>query len=102
MTRRAESYLQNYFVISIAAELTGLHPQTLRIYERKGLVLPARTSGGSRRYSQDDIDMLIRIQELRESGLNLAGVKKVLLLESEIKVLKEQIAAVSTPNSTLN
>ena len=94
MTRRAESYLQNYFVISIAAELTGLHPQTLRIYERKGLVLPARTSGGSRRYSQDDIEMLIRIQELRESGLNLAGVKKVLLLESEIKVLKEQIAAV--------
>ena len=94
MTRRAESYLQNYFVISIAAELTGLHPQTLRIYERKGLILPARTSGGSRRYSQDDIDMLIRIQELRESGLNLAGVKKVLLLESEIKVLKEQIAAV--------
>tara|TARA_B100000287_G_C20419666_1_gene697015 strand:+ start:132 stop:416 length:285 start_codon:yes stop_codon:yes gene_type:complete len=94
MTRRAESYLQNYFVISIAAELTGLHPQTLRIYERKGLVLPARTSGGSRRYSQDDIDMLLRIQELRESGLNLAGVKKVLLLESEIKVLKEQIAAV--------
>ena len=94
MTRRAKSYLQNYFVISIAAELTGLHPQTLRIYERKGLVLPARTSGGSRRYSQDDIDMLIRIQELRESGLNLAGVKKVLLLESEIKVLKEQIAAV--------
>ena len=102
MTRRAKSYLQNYFVISIAAELTGLHPQTLRIYERKGLVLPARTSGGSRRYSQDDIDMLIRIQELRESGLNLAGVKKVLLLESEIKVLKEQIAAVSTPNSMLN
>ncbi len=94
MTRRDESYLQNYFVISIAAELTGLHPQTLRIYERKGLVLPARTSGGSRRYSQDDIDMLLRIQELRESGLNLAGVKKVLLLESEIKVLKEQIAAV--------
>ena len=94
MTRRAESYLQNYFVISIAEELTGLHPQTLRIYERKGLVLPARTSGGSRRYSQDDIDILIRIQELRESGLNLAGVKKVLLLESEIKVLKEQIAAV--------
>ena len=94
MTRRAKSYLQNYFVISIAAELTGLHPQTLRIYERKGLVLPARTSGGSRRYSQDDIDMLLRIQELRESGLNLAGVKKVLLLESEIKVLKEQIAAV--------
>ena len=81
-------------MISIAAELTGLHPQTLRIYERKGLVLPARTSGGSRRYSQDDIDMLLRIQELRESGLNLAGVKKVLLLESEIKVLKEQIAAV--------
>ena len=94
MTRRAETYLKKYFVISIAAELTGLHPQTLRIYERKGLVLPARTSGGSRRYSQDDIDMLIRIQELRESGLNLAGVKKVLLLESEIKVLKEQIAAV--------
>jgi MerR family transcriptional regulator/heat shock protein HspR len=84
----------SYFVISTVAEITGLHPQTLRIYERKGLLLPDRTSGGSRRYSQTDIDTLTRIQELRKAGLNLAGIKKVLLLESEIKELQQQISDV--------
>ena len=63
------------YVISVAAELAGVHPQTLRIYERKGLVLPARTGGGSRRYSDADIAQLQRIQRLTDDGLNLAGVK---------------------------
>ena len=63
------------YVISVAAELAGIHPQTLRIYERKGLVDPARTGGGSRRYSDHDIEQLRRIQELTNEGLNLAGVQ---------------------------
>ena len=72
------------YVISVAAELAGVHPQTLRIYERKGLVAPARTGGGSRRYSDADIDLLRRVQELTEEGLNLAGVKRVMELEREL------------------
>ncbi len=72
------------YVISVAAELAGVHPQTLRIYERKGLVAPARTGGGSRRYSDADIDLLRRVQELTEEGLNLAGVKRVMALEREL------------------
>jgi MerR family transcriptional regulator/heat shock protein HspR len=79
------------FVISVAAELAGVHPQTLRIYERKGLVEPARTGGGSRRYSEDDIDRLRRIQELTTEGLNLAGVKRVMELEAEVRRLREQV-----------
>ena len=73
------------YVISVAAELAGVHPQTLRIYERKGLVDPARTGGGSRRYSDADISQLRRIQELTNEGLNLAGVKRVLELEAELE-----------------
>ena len=69
------------YVISVAAELAGVHAQTLRIYERKGLLAPARTSGGSRRYSDRDIAMLDRISQLTSEGLNLAGVKRVLELE---------------------
>lgn len=79
---------QAVYVISVAAELAGVHPQTLRIYERKGLVDPGRTSGGSRRYSDADIALLRRIQELTNDGLNLAGVKRVLELESEIAELR--------------
>jgi len=81
------------FVISVAAQLTGLHPQTLRIYERKGLVDPARTGGGSRRYSDADIALLRRIQELTAEGLNLAGVQKVLALEDELARAREELAA---------
>jgi MerR family transcriptional regulator/heat shock protein HspR len=73
------------YVISVAAELAGVHPQTLRIYERKGLVDPARTGGGSRRYSDADIAQLRRIQQLTSEGLNLAGVQKVLELEAELQ-----------------
>ena len=80
------------YVISVAAELAGVHPQTLRIYERRGLLDPARTLGGSRRYSQRDIERLRRIHELVGAGLNLAGVKWVLELEAEIAQLKAQLA----------
>ncbi|MGE3619530.1 MAG: MerR family transcriptional regulator [Acidimicrobiia bacterium] len=82
------------YVISVAAELAGLHPQTLRIYERKGLVDPARTGGGSRRYSEADIAQLRRIQELTNEGLNLAGVQRVLALEAELAELRRQLEQV--------
>ena len=80
------------YVISVAAELAGLHPQTLRIYDRKGLVDPARTGGGSRRYSDADIAQLLRIQELTNEGLNLAGVQMVLELEARVAALQEELA----------
>ena len=83
---------QAVFVISVAAELAGVHPQTLRIYERKGLVDPARTGGGSRRYSEEDIERLRRIQDLTNEGLNLAGVKRVIELEAELERLQAQLA----------
>jgi MerR family transcriptional regulator/heat shock protein HspR len=79
------------FVISVAAELAGVHPQTLRIYERKGLVDPARTDGGNRRYSEEDIELLRRIQDLTTEGLNLAGVKRVLALEAELARLEAEL-----------
>ena len=80
------------YVISVAAELSGMHPQTLRIYERKGLVQPARTSGGSRRYSDADVALLQRISELTSEGMNLAGVKRVLILEQRVAVLEAELA----------
>ena len=84
-TRRA------VFVISVAAELAGMHPQTLRIYERKGLLEPARTPGGTRRYSQEDIERLQLIQELTSQGLNLEGVRRVLALQEENRTLKRKL-----------
>ena len=79
------------YVISVAAELAGVHAQTLRIYERKGLLEPARTPGGSRRYSEIDIALLRRIQELTNEGLNLAGVKRVLDLEQRLIQLEVEM-----------
>ena len=79
------------YVISVAAELAGVHPQTLRIYERKGLLDPARTVGGSRRYSEGDIEQLRRIQDLTTAGLNLEGVKRVLALEAEVARLEAEV-----------
>ena len=79
------------YVISVAAELSGVHPQTLRIYERKGLLEPGRTTGGSRRFSEADLKRLVRIQELTATGLNLEGVKRVLALEAEIARLQVEI-----------
>ena len=79
------------YVISVAAELAGMHPQTLRIYERRGLVLPARTQGGNRRYSDDDIATLQRIAELADQGLNLEGIKRVMALEAENMRLRTEL-----------
>jgi MerR family transcriptional regulator/heat shock protein HspR len=79
------------FVISVAAELAGVHPQTLRIYERKGLVDPNRTTGGSRRYSEVDIERVRRIQVLTAAGLNLEGVRRVIELEEEVRRLHAEL-----------
>ena len=79
------------YVISVAAELAGVHPQTLRIYERKGLLSPARTSGRSRRYSDQDIALLRRIQDLTTEGVSLAGVQRVLALENDLVCARERI-----------
>lgn len=79
------------YVISVAAELAGMHPQTLRIYERRGLVQPARTEGGNRRYSDADIELLSRISELAEQGLNLEGIRRVMELEGEVAQLRAEL-----------
>lgn len=79
------------FVISVAAELAGMHPQTLRIYERKGLIDPFRTPGNTRRYSQEDIERLILIQEMTAEGMNLEGVRRVLDLQEENRRLKKKL-----------
>ncbi|MFP5298287.1 MAG: heat shock protein transcriptional repressor HspR [Actinomycetota bacterium] len=89
------------YVISIAAELAGVHPQTLRVYERKGLVQPKRTSGNSRRYSQRDIQLLKRIQDLTNEGINLAGVMRILELEQEIESLRRHVDSVTRQASSL-
>jgi MerR family transcriptional regulator/heat shock protein HspR len=81
------------YIISVAAELAGVHPQTLRIYERKGLIEPSRTEGRSRRYSDRDIALLQRIQELTNEGVSLAGVRKILELEAEVERLRQRVAA---------
>ncbi len=79
------------YVISVAAELAGVHPQTLRVYERKGLLDPWRTSGGSRRFSERDLARLRRIQDLTAAGLNLEGVRRVLELEAEVARLRAEL-----------
>jgi MerR family transcriptional regulator/heat shock protein HspR len=79
------------YIISVAAEMAGVHPQTLRIYERKGLVRPQRTSGNTRRYSDEDIDRLQTIQALTDAGINLAGVKRIIELQAEIDGLRRRV-----------
>ena len=91
--RTGHERLRAVYVISVAAELAGVHAQTLRIYERKGLIEPSRTQGGSRRYSDRDIALLRRIQELTADGVSLAGVRKVLELEGDLNDALERIAA---------
>ncbi len=81
------------YVISVAAELTGVHPQTLRLYERKGLLDPSRTEGGSRRFSDQDLDRLRHIQSLTNAGLNLEGVRRVMELETEVARLRQELVA---------
>jgi MerR family transcriptional regulator/heat shock protein HspR len=79
------------YVISVAAELAGMHPQTLRIYERRGLLTPARTTGGNRRYSDADIARLLRITELASTGMNLEGIRHVMSLEDEVVRLRTEV-----------
>src|SRR5206468_6756195 len=79
------------YIISVAAELAGVHPQTLRIYEQKGLLRPKRTAGNTRRYSEGDILRLQQIQDLtHERGVNLAGVKLILEMQAELDALRAQ------------
>ncbi len=91
MARDRDGANRAVYVISVAAELAGMHPQTLRIYERKGLLDPARTTGGSRRYSEHDISQLRRIQDLTTAGVNLEGVRRILGLEVELGALREEL-----------
>jgi MerR family transcriptional regulator/heat shock protein HspR len=79
------------FMISVAAELAGMHPQTLRVYERRGLVHPQRTAKNTRRYSVHDVDRLQRIQELTDLGLNLAGVERVLAMEEQLETMRREM-----------
>src|SRR5919205_2028082 len=80
-------------MISVAARLAGMHPQTLRQYDRMGLVQPGRATGGGRRYSARDVAMLREIQRLsQEDGVNLAGIKRIIELEARIDVLRDRIA----------
>lgn len=79
------------YVISVAAELAGMHPQTLRIYERRGLLQPARTRGGDRRYSEADIARLRRIAELTAEGMNVEGIRRVMALEAEVRRLRDEV-----------
>lgn len=80
------------YIISVAAELVGMHPQTLRVYERRGLLDPYRTPGGTRRYSQQDLDRLRLIQELSNAGVNLEGTKRILKLQKENAQLSGQVS----------
>jgi MerR family transcriptional regulator/heat shock protein HspR len=80
------------FVISVAAQLAGMHPQTLRQYDRLGLVNPGRTAGGGRRYSARDVALLREVQRLsQEEGVNLAGIKRIIELEAEVDTLRAQL-----------
>src|SRR6476659_9224865 len=86
---------QGVYMISVAAELAGMHPQTLRIYEARGLITPSRSAGKTRLYSQEDVDRLRRIQELTsELGMNLAGVEKVFELEQEIERMSRRMRSI--------
>lgn len=88
----SQDYERPRYMISVAAELVGMHPQTLRIYESKGLLRPGRTPGGTRLYSEHDLDRLRLIQRLTtELGLNLAGVERVLHLEDELSKMRARM-----------
>ncbi|GAA2240129.1 MerR family transcriptional regulator [Rarobacter faecitabidus] len=87
------------YSIAVAAELVGLGEQALRLYERKGLIAPSRTTGGTRRYSEDDLTVLRRVIELRDAGVNLAGARHVLELESANRLLQSQLDELRMPEN---
>jgi MerR family transcriptional regulator/heat shock protein HspR len=93
---------QGVYMISVAAELAGMHPQTLRIYEARGLISPKRSAGKTRLYSQDDVERLRRIQELTsDMGMNLAGVEKVFELEEELEKMRARMARLQSKTNEL-
>jgi|SRR4051794_34095564 len=93
---------QGVYMISVAAELAGMHPQTLRIYEARGLVTPKRSAGKTRLYSQEDVERLRRIQELTsELGMNLAGVEKVFELEEELERMRMRMSRLQSKTDEL-
>jgi MerR family transcriptional regulator/heat shock protein HspR len=103
MTEHPESdTARGVFGMSVAAELVGLDPQSLRLYERRGLIQPHRTGGGTRRYSSDDLDQLRRIKDLLAAGLNLAGIAMVLDLEADNDTLRTQARNEDTPVTPTN
>src|ERR1700735_814376 len=84
------------FLISVAAELAGMHAQTLRTYDRLGLVSPSRTSGGGRRYSQHDVELLRQVQHLsQDEGVNLAGIKRIIELTNQVEALQSRLRELS-------
>jgi MerR family transcriptional regulator/heat shock protein HspR len=87
--------------ISVASELSGIDPQTLRLYERRGLLAPARTDGGTRRYSDDDLDRLARISDLVAQGINIAGIAQILHLEHRNSALESDNSELQTENARL-
>jgi MerR family transcriptional regulator, heat shock protein HspR len=90
------------FLISVAAELAGMHAQTLRTYDRLGLVSPQRSSGGGRRYSQRDVDLLREVQRLsQDEGVNLAGIKRIIELTNQVEALQSRIQELAAENEQL-
>ncbi|CQD04797.1 MerR family transcriptional regulator [Mycobacterium lentiflavum] len=92
MAKDAKREEARTFLISVAAELAGMHAQTLRTYDRLGLVTPSRTSGGGRRYSQRDVDLLREVQRLsQDEGVNLAGIKRIIELTNQVEALQSRL-----------
>ena len=90
------------FLISVAAELAGMHAQTLRTYDRLGLVIPRRTSGGGRRYSERDVDLLREVQRLsQDDGVNLAGIKRIIELTNQVEALQSRVKELTEELATL-
>ncbi len=90
------------FLISVAAELAGMHAQTLRTYDRLGLVSPSRTSGGGRRYSQHDVELLRQVQRLsQDEGVNLAGIKRIIELTNQVEALQSRLNEMAEELATL-
>lgn len=99
--RDESSSQRGVYGISVTSELSGVSPQTLRLYESRGLLTPARTQGGTRRYSDDDLDRLARIAELLADGVNLAGVAQILGLESRNTALESDNSQLESDNAEL-
>ena len=89
--KRISPEMEAVYVISVAASLSGMHPQTLRIYERRGLIEPFRTPGGTRRYSDADLERLSLIQDLTSEGINIEGVKRIIALKKENRLLRDEV-----------